>query len=161
MDARRAELDAALGDLASQYPGDFYSTTLRSMCSQLRVRAQGKTRTEDALLYDLMCGAAYSDESIALAVTELCGRMGVSVHTVVGEKGGKEYCWNMILLGKVWYHLDSAAFVQTGEFRLGLDGNMQQYSWNTAQYPTCNGEPIQDIPEGEIGAESMAGFHKT
>ena len=125
------------------------------------MRAQGKTRTEDALLYDLMCGAAYSDESIALAVTELCGRMGVSVHTVVGEKGGKEYCWNMILLGKVWYHLDSAAFVQTGEFRLGLDGNMQQYSWNTAQYPTCNGEPIQDIPEGEIGAESMAGFHKT
>lgn len=152
MDARRAELDAALDDLASQYPGDFYSTTLRALCNQLRTQALGKTRTEDALLYDLMCATTYSDESVALAVTELCDRMGVSAHTVVGEKNEREYCWNMILLGKVWYHLDTAAFVQTGEFRLSLDNNMEQYSWNTAQYPACDGEPIQDIPEGEIGA---------
>ena len=156
MDARRAELDAALGELASQYPAAFYATTLRSLCNQLRTQALGKTRTEDALLYDLMCGTTYSDESIALAVTELCDRMGVSVHTVVGEKDGREYCWNMILLGDVWYHLDTAAFVQTGEFKLSLDDDMQQYSWNTAQYPTCDGQVIQDIPEGEIGAEARS-----
>lgn len=152
MDERRAELDKALNALADQYPAAFYATTLRSLCNQLRTQALGKTKTEDALLYDLMCGTTYSDESIALAVTELCDRMGVSSHTVVGEKDGKEYCWNMVLLGKIWYHLDTAAFVQTGEFKLSLDSDMDQYSWNTAQYPTCDGRTIQDIPEGEIGA---------
>lgn len=151
MDERRAKLNETLEAICQQQTLPFYANSARRLCVQLAAYTAGKTKTEDALVYDLLCGSSYSDESIALAVTELCSRMGVGCYTVQGEKDGAAYDWNMVLIGKVWYHLDTAASVQSGTFKLCLDNDMEQYSWNEAQYPSCNGQPIQ-----EIGAERSA-----
>ena len=147
MDTMRLALDIELETLQAQQPIPYHVSALYNLCNVLSNRIANKEEDDDALLYDLLCGDSYSEESLVLAVWELCNRMNVPCYAVSGEKNDEKYNWLIIQFDQIWYHFDVVDAVERNIFQLKLDDDMGSYVWNTTQYPACTGEPIQEIEE--------------
>ena len=127
------------------------------ICTELGRIVADKTQTDEALLYDLLCGTTYSDESLVLAFEQLCKLANMDSQVIWGLKNGKSYCWNLVVLDNVWYHLDTAAAVHGGSSVLCLDNDMIGYDWDKNTYPSCNGEPVREVDPLEILRNMQSG----
>ena len=95
--------------------------------------------------YDALFGGEANAEGLALAYVEMCHQMGLECQIVFGQRAWEDHCWNILTLDGQRYHVDISACYEDGPEKSFLRGDAEQwnellYRWNTAAYPSCNGE---------------------
>ncbi|MDD3165103.1 MAG: hypothetical protein PHS97_04520 [Oscillospiraceae bacterium] len=143
MTQHRNALAEKLQMMAENAPQLTQITQLTRITDKVTGQLEGKRYDKEALLYDLLCGESYNDESIVMAVSQICALMDIECQNVWGKKNNADYCWNIICLDKLWYHFDAAAAVRGDNFALCFDDTMLSYQWDRTQYPACTGIKIE------------------
>ena len=107
-------------------------------------------------VYDAIIRFNAGDEGYALAFEELCRQVGIECDTVYGQKGGRQYCWNIANIEGDYYHIDVCDCITSGIESGFLLNDVQKWNtcrWNTSSYHSCSGkleyDDIQQIVEQE------------
>ena len=98
---------------------------------------------------DLLDGGSGSCEAYSAAMCVMLEFAGIPARFVTGDADGP-HAWNMVKLGKTWYHVDatwddpvlsnSGTQVVSHSYFCCTDAEMSQtHRWNRAAYPVCNG----------------------
>ena len=90
----------------------------------------------------LLEGEANS-EGMALAYVELCRLLGLDCQVIYGQRDWEDYCWNLVRIDGAFYHVDVPACAEKGMesgFLLTDEAAWNEYRWNVAAYPRCDGE---------------------
>lgn len=92
----------------------------------------------------LIRGCANS-EGTALAYVELCRRLGVNCRIVYGQRDWQDYCWNIIEVDGMFYHVDVPRCTENGlenGFMLRDEDMWESHRWDVSSYPACVGDLI-------------------
>ena len=65
-----------------------------------------KKRVRNA--YGALVDGAAASEGYALALSALCGELGIETRRVNGRWNGAEHSWNLVELDGKWYHVDAS-----------------------------------------------------
>lgn len=107
-------------------------------------------------IYSALISGEANSEGLALGYVELCRQLDVPCQIVYGQRDWKNCCWNIIRLGKDYYHVDVAACIEEGlenGFLLQDETMWSRYRWDISSYPPCSGElnywDLVPLPEEE------------
>lgn len=120
---------------------------------------QGITSTP---VYSLLFEGVGDSQWIARVFCLLCQRVELNCWVVEGTLLGERYCWNILELDGEYYHIDLLESWATGAFSLRFDDEMENYWWQTEQYPACvrpdepPAAPQTTSPEQETIPETTA-----
>jgi hypothetical protein len=151
--ARTVSINDTANTLASSVQGISNADHLISACQQLISITSYVSpddgipypNTEDTVntAYGALVQHSASSEGYAMAYKAICDILRLDCQVVRGTLDGEEHAWNIVELYGSYYHVDpsmcdvegmEAAFLLT-------DKQMQvRYSWDTEQYPNCDGE---------------------
>ena len=103
--------------------------------------------------YDALVTAVADSEGIATGFKALCDAVHVPCIVVSGLINKQPHFWNIVQLGKDYYHVDVSLMDQLGERALFMNDLEKQVDcwWNQADYPDCEGAPIL-LQEAETAA---------
>ena len=88
--------------------------------------------------YSALVEKVSASRGAAGALAALCDVIGVERRIVTGTLDGETHYWNMLRLGRDWYHVDL-----TGAAELLTDEQISDgYEWNITSYPVCRGESL-------------------
>lgn len=93
------------------------------------------TQTSITPAYSLLMYATGDSRAFATVYASLCRQMGLECLTVSGTKNGESWCWNLIYIDGVYYHLDLLQCSQDGSFQTRVDSQMEGYVWDYNAYP--------------------------
>lgn len=82
-------------------------------------------------------------EGVAMAFKLLCDLTNVECLVAEGKRDGEPYFWNIVRVGDGLYHSDIAECLANGpesSFMLRDADMWGRYFWDTAEYPSCEGE---------------------
>lgn len=105
---------------------------------------------EQALVYDTLCGASVSSQSLSLALKYLMDLAGIDCMCVSGRYNNVPYSWNIVALEGDYFHVDLLRDIGSGyeSARLSSDAAMElEYTWDVAAYPACESQPEQTSDE--------------
>lgn len=105
--------------------------------------------SEDATVYSLLCKGTANSSAFASAFAYLCRSAEIECHIVEGEKNAQPYSWIMLQLDEAWYHFDIYQTVmnESRTLELRTDADMTGFTWDTEQYPVCDGtKPLEEQP---------------
>lgn len=97
--------------------------------------------------YSLLNHGVGDSRAFAEVFAEMCGRIGVECHVVVGTRGGEPWCWNIVLDEGYYYHVDLPACQSQGSYQVNIDSQMADYVWDYSAYPACTGRQVMELPE--------------
>lgn len=94
--------------------------------------------------YSLLHDGVADCHSLASVYYAMAKRAGLDCYLVTGTHDGQPYSWNILALDGVYYHVDLLRCIQDGRQELSryLDQEFTDYTWDTAAYPACTGQPI-------------------
>lgn len=94
--------------------------------------------------YSLLNHGVGDSYAFAVVYAEMCRRVEVECHVVVGTRRGEPWYWNMVLDDGYYYHVDLLACQQWGGYHELTDGQMGDYVWDYSAYPVCTGKPVEE-----------------
>lgn len=105
--------------------------------------------------YSLLQHGVGDSRAFAIVYGSMCRKAGLECITVTGAKAGEPRYWNIVYCDGVYYHVDLLQCLQTDDFALLSDADMEGYVWNYSAYPDCGApqeqpeetEPTTVIPE--------------
>ena len=105
--------------------------------------------------YSLLNHGVGDSRAFATVYAEMCDRIGLECHVVVGTRNGVPWTWNIVCADGYYYHVDLLACLELGGYRGWTDRQMASYVWDYSAYPACEGAPVLNPadPEGEPGGE--------
>lgn len=135
---RLRKVNAAAAVLTSGWPDhtapEYALLCCRELASHAELTESGNTA------YDALVEHRADSEGFAMAYRLLCGRIGVSCQVVEGKLNGRTHYWNILKLGKDYYHVDCSA---CGDGRLCFllpdEALIGSYWWDVEKYPKCQG----------------------
>lgn len=107
--------------------------------------------------YSLLNHGVGDSRAFAEVFAEMCGRIGVECHVVVGTRGGEPWCWNIVLDEGFYYHVDLPACQNQGGYQANIDSQMADYVWDYSAYPACTGRPVMELPDETGETDSPEG----
>ena len=109
--------------------------------------------SEDASVYSLLCEGVSDSTAFSSVLAYLCRNAKIPCFVVEGTKQGIPYCWTVLQIDGVWYHLDLARNVleENRTLLLMTDSEMLGYDWDSEKYPVCDGIPEEPPTEPENG----------
>lgn len=104
-------------------------------------------------IYSALVQGQANSEGMALAMVELCARLGIDCQIVYGQKNWQDYCWNIAEIEGVYYHIDPGACAAEGlekGFLLDDEHMWAEHRWDVSAYPVCQGPlSYEDLSSGE------------
>ena len=94
--------------------------------------------------YSLLNHGVGDSSAFAVVYAEMCERVGLECHVVVGTRNGEPWCWNIVLDDGYYYHVDLLDCQAKGSFYTMTDEEMIDYVWDYSSYPVCTGKPPED-----------------
>lgn len=101
----------------------------------LTERFEYKYETSITPAYSLLCHGVGDARAFAEAYGAMCRRAGLDCRTVSGTKGGEAWCWNMIQIDGMYYHVDLIDSRAAGVLLKQGDEQMVGYVWDYSAYP--------------------------
>ena len=144
--ARLQELNAAASALTAGF-GDLSQAEYALLCCRKLTEA-AQTSAGGNTAYDALVNALGDSEGFAMAYQLLCSRFGISCQVVEGRKNGSVHNWNILKLGRDYYHVDTYACAEDGlpEHFLLTDGELiGEYWWDVDRYPRCQGNMQAEV----------------
>ena len=90
--------------------------------------------------------AEHRADSLGLALTMslLCQKQGLSCQLVEGTKDGVDHYWTIVSTQEGYRHLDLSQSLSSGESPFRSDRYMAEhgYGWDSASMPVCGEQPI-------------------
>ena len=139
--ARLAELNAAADQLTADL-NELSAAEAALLCCN-RIREVAVPRNGGNTAYDVLADGSGNSAGFAMAYQLLCSRCGIPCQVVEGRKGGEVHSWNIVKLGRSYYHVDccSGATIDVPANFLLSDGALiGEYWWDVDRYPSCQGE---------------------
>lgn len=87
--------------------------------------------------YSLLRHGVGDSRAFATVYAAMCRRAGLDAYTVTGTRAGEPWCWNIICVNGVYYHVDLLRSHRSGGLRRLTDGEMSGYVWDYTAYPSC------------------------
>ena len=84
--------------------------------------------------YSLLRYGVGDSKAIAMVYSIMCQDADLDCQVVSGTKNGEAYCWNLIRVEDVDYHVDLLASSEAGEFICKLPDEMEGYVWDYSMY---------------------------
>ncbi len=106
-------------------------------------------------VYAFLCEGVAGDEGCAKSLQIICDQMGLECWTVVGNRSGEPYSWNIVCVDGRYRHVDLLRALLKGADPLPFfsDGELSDYYWDATQYPMCLPEEAPGEEEG--GEEAL------
>ena len=92
--------------------------------------------------YSLLNHGVGDSRAFASVYAEMCERIGVECHVVVGTRNGTPWTWNIVCADGHYYHVDLLACLDRGGYQGWTDRQMASYVWDYSAYPACEGAQI-------------------
>ena len=108
--------------------------------------------SEDAILFDTLCGESFNSESVAYALGLLAEEAGLTCVPVHGRRNNATYSWNIITVDDHSYHVDLLRDLmqENQSMNLYADAEMEsEYTWDREAYPACEAIPVAAGPAPE------------
>lgn len=104
---------------------------------------------EDATVYSLLCQGIANSAAFSSAFAYLCRSAEIPCYIVEGTKNDAPYCWTIVQINGLWYHMDLTRSVLAEDRTLVLktDDEMTGFSWERENYPVCDGVPEEQPTE--------------
>ncbi len=93
-------------------------------------------------IYSALVQGEANSEGMALAYVELCRQVEVPCQIVYGQRNWRSHCWNIIQIGRDYYHVDLASCTVNGLDQGFLLQDQTMWTlcrWDISSYPPCNG----------------------
>ncbi len=94
--------------------------------------------------YGALVDGAAASEGYALALSALCGELGIETRRVDGRWNGAEHSWNLVELDGLWYHVDASLcdYYANESFLFGTDAEAEgELKWSPQGLPQTAEEP--------------------
>lgn len=95
--------------------------------------------------YGALVDGAASGRGTAAAVAAICDAADIENRIVEGRYNSHTHYWNIVRLGRFWYHLDASHT----NLLLNDSELPSVYSWTITDYPVCRGESLNADLEPE------------
>lgn len=104
-------------------------------------------------VYSFLCKGVAGDEGCAKSFQLICDQIGLECHTVVGNRSGEPYSWNIVNVDGRCRHIDLFRALAEEDNLLAFyaDGELDDYYWDREAYPECPGDEPADALETEEG----------
>ena len=112
-------------------------TQLYTFLTFLAERSDYKLETSITPSYSLLCHGVGDTKTFAMVYAEMCRSAGLDCRLVSGTKNGEAWCWNLICIDGVYYHVDLIASRVAGQVVKLSDGEMGGYVWDYSAYPAA------------------------
>ena len=105
--------------------------------------------------YSLLNHGVGDSRAFAAVYAEMCERIGLECHVVVGTRNGVPWTWNIVCADGYYYHVDLLDCLDRGGYQGRTDRQMASYVWDYSAYPVCEGAPVlppanqEEKPEDE------------
>ncbi len=86
--------------------------------------------------YSLLRHGVGDNRAFALVYMAMCRQVGLQCQVVSGTKNGEPWCWNLLKLKDMYYHVDLLQCNEVGAFGLQIDENMSGYVWDYSLFAT-------------------------
>ena len=103
--------------------------------------------------YSALVERVSGSRGIACAVAALCDVIGVERRVVTGTLDGETHYWNMLRIGRDWYHVDASRSQELYNDSEFYDG----YEWVITNYPVCRGQSLSQSGGGQVANDPAAG----
>ncbi len=127
-------------------------------CRDVASRVKNTRRGSTA--YDTLILGNADSEGCAMAYQLLCNRCGVECRVVEGRMEGSIHYWNIITIGRNYYHVDCSACIGnplTEGFLFSDNQMIPKYWWDVDKYPSCDGPlTIQQILDLVMTRQSVS-----
>lgn len=100
----------------------------------LMERFDYKYETSITPVYSLLRYGVGDSKAVAMVYSIMCQKADLKCQVVSGSKNGEAYCWNLIQIEDVDYHVDLLASSQAGEFVTMIADEMSGYVWDYSMY---------------------------
>jgi len=87
--------------------------------------------------YSLLRHSVGDSKAFATVYAAICARANLPCLVVTGTRDGEPWTWNIICEDGVYYHLDLYHSSLAGGLQKLSDGEMTNYVWDYASYPSC------------------------
>lgn len=85
--------------------------------------------------YSLLQYGVGDNRAFASVYAAMCEQSGMRCQVVTGTRRGEPWCWNLIYVGGVYYHVDLLRCQELGGFIAWTDVDMEGYVWDFSAYP--------------------------
>ena len=126
---------------------------LSQLYSFLMERFDYKVDTSITPAYSLLRHGVGDSNAFAVVYAAMCRQSGLECYVVTGTRNGEPWCWNIVLDGGDYYHVDLLRCNELGGFREATDDDMTGYVWDYSAYPEC---PEPYAAPGESPSEAPA-----
>ena len=84
--------------------------------------------------YSLLRHGVGDSKAFAVVYAAMCRQAGLNCQVVSGTKAGEAWCWNILQVEGVYYHVDLLQCSRSGGFSAKLDDQMSGYVWDYSAY---------------------------
>lgn len=91
--------------------------------------------------YSLLRHGVGDLKAFATVYAGMCRKADLDCQVVTGTRDGKSWCWNIIRVEDMYYHVDLTRSSAEGQLRFMTDAQMNGYIWDYSAYPPC-GVPV-------------------
>lgn len=84
--------------------------------------------------YSLLRHGVGDSKAFAAVYAAMCRRSGLDCQVVSGTRAGEPWCWNVLFLDGVYYHIDLLRCSQSDGFRARTVEEMSGYVWDYSEY---------------------------
>lgn len=109
--------------------------------SFLMERYDYKIETSLTPAYSLLRHGVGDLKAFATVYAGMCRKAELACQVVTGTRDGKSWCWNIIRVEDMYYHVDLTRSSAEGQLRLMTDAQMNGYVWDYSAHPPC-GVPV-------------------
>jgi len=134
MNTYAAELLEGMGELSAVDKAQY--------CCRL-IADRVKSSKRDSNAYDTLILGQADSEGCAMAFQLLCNLCGVTCQVVSGKLTGSAHYWNIIRIGRDYYHVDAMTCAEQGDLSRFLMSDAEMigtYWWDVDKYPACDGK---------------------
>ena len=100
--------------------------------------------------YSLLRHGVGDSKAFAAVYASMCRQAGLDCRVVSGNRGEKNWYWNIVRLDGIYYHIDLLSLEDPGVFSVHSDETMRTsgYMWDFDAYPVCGYDPVAECPVG-------------
>lgn len=87
--------------------------------------------------YSLLSHGVGDSKALAVVYAAMCRQSGLDCQVISGTRGGEAWCWNVILMDGIYYHLDLLQCNRMDGFALKNQEEMNEYVWDYSAYSSA------------------------
>lgn len=126
---------------------------LNQLYSFLMERFDYQVDTSITPAYSLLRHGVGNSKAFATVFSAMCRQAGLESYVVTGTRDGESWCWNIVLDGESYYHVDLIKCAELGRLQKLTDGDMGGYVWDYSAYPECPDVEAPTVEPPEAATE--------